>query len=156
VRRTRIVQENFHRDPENWEQIKKIICDLGVPGMSGDETEMDVSSNISPNVRKTVRRSRIPWISSEISDLLHIVDSYDLAAKIESMALPRGNTMLTRLTDSRRDDKSSRAVGHLPRNFYDDGWYQAQTAIAKHHLNVEDDIPIPKLVSTSLRLNFLL
>jgi hypothetical protein len=121
--------------------------------MSGDETETEAS----PGVTKTVRRSRVPWINPEISELLHAVDSYNFAATLESLSAPKGNKMLTRLFESRKDDKRSHPVANLPRNFYDNGWYQARTKTEKCCLGAETkDIPIPKLVSNSLRLSFTL
>ena len=151
LRRVRIVNENSHRDTEIWNRIKEIVRDLGVPGMSEDETETEASLDVP----KTVRRSRVPWINPEISNILHAVDSYNLAAIKESLSVPKGNQMLNRLIESRHE-KTSRAVANLPRNFYDDGWFQARTQTEKCLLGAGMDVPIPKLVSNSLRLSFTL
>ncbi|KAG1862605.1 hypothetical protein F4604DRAFT_1683753 [Suillus subluteus] len=68
-RRRKIVEQNRHHNPQNWDMIKCIIDRLDVDGMSGDET--DTAMGVKP---KIVRHVALPWISPAITDLLHVVE----------------------------------------------------------------------------------
>lgn len=109
--------------------------------MSGDETETPLGAN-----PKKVRRVALPWISPEITGLLHAVESYAPAIYEENMSVPVGNASLPRLMEAKRTSQNSIAIARLPRNWYDGNWYKVNSSSAKALLGVRKDFEIPFLV----------
>jgi len=140
-RRRKIVEQNRHRNPQNWDTIKRIIDRLDVDGMSGDET--DTAIGVKP---KIVRRVALPWISPAITDLLHAVESYAPATYEENMSIPVGNTSLPRYLEARRTSQNSIAIARLPRNWYNDTWYKVNASGIQALLDVRKDFEVPCLV----------
>jgi hypothetical protein len=140
-RRRKIVEQNRHRNPQNWDTIKRIIDRLDVDGMSGDET--DTAIGVKP---KIVRRVALPWISPAITNLLHAVESYAPATYEENMSIPVGNTSLPRYLEARRTSQNSIAIARLPRNWYNDAWYKVNASGIRALLDVRKDFEVPCLV----------
>ncbi|KAG0692290.1 hypothetical protein DFH29DRAFT_1008929 [Suillus ampliporus] len=136
-RRRKIAEQNRHRNPQMWDTIRRIIDQLDVDGMSGDET--DTSIGAKP---KIVRHIALPWISPEITDLLHAVESYTPVTYEENMSVAVGNTLLSRFTEARRTSKNSIAIAQLPRNWYHDNWYKVNSSSAQALLDVHKDFEI--------------
>jgi hypothetical protein len=137
----KIVEQNYHRNPQTWDTIRRIINRLDVDGMSGDETETPLGVN-----PKKLRRVALPWISPEITGLLHAVESYAPATYEENMSVPIGNASLPRLMEAKRTSQNSIAIARLPRNWYDGNWYKVNSSSAKPLLGVRKDFEIPFLV----------
>jgi hypothetical protein len=131
-----------------WDTIRRIIDRLDVDGMSGDETDTPIGAK-----PKIVRRVALPWISPEISDLLHAVESYAPATYEENMSVAVGNTSLSRFTEAKRTSKTSIAIARLPRNWYHDNWYKVNSSSARALLDARKDFEIPRLVRCCI-LNF--
>lgn len=140
-RRRTIAEQNRQRNPQMWDTIRRIIDQLDVDGMSGDETDTPVGAK-----PKVVRRIALPWISPTITDLLHAVESYAPATYEENMTIPVGNTSLSRSMEARRTSKNSIAIAWLPRNWYHDDWYKVNSTSAQALLDVRRDFKIPRLV----------
>ncbi|KAI9455309.1 hypothetical protein HD554DRAFT_2178513 [Boletus coccyginus] len=140
ARRKKIVLENRSRDPETWDAIHKIIIQLDVEGMSGDET--DSSPKFTP---KVLRRLELPWINPAVSQLFRAVESYESALRQENMTEQIGNSSLERRWEVARKDTKSRPVAGLPRNWYNDSWFQALTTGARSMLASSKDVSIPIL-----------
>ncbi|KAG2744787.1 hypothetical protein P692DRAFT_20670034, partial [Suillus brevipes Sb2] len=140
-RRRKIIEQNHHRNPQTWDTIRRIINRLDADGMSGDETETPLGAN-----PKKVRRVALPWISPEITGLLHAVESYAPAIYEENMSVPIGNASLPRLMEAKRTSQNSIAIAGLPRNWYDGNWYKVNSSSAKALLGVRKDFEIPFLV----------
>ncbi|KAG2740865.1 hypothetical protein P692DRAFT_20851248 [Suillus brevipes Sb2] len=139
-RRRKIAEQNRHRNPQMWDTIRRIIDRLDVDGMSGDETDTPIGAK-----PKIVRRVALPWISPEISDLLHAVESYAPATYEENMSVAVGNTSLSRFTEAKRTSKTSIAIARLPRNWYHDNWYKVNSSSARALLDARKDFEIPRL-----------
>ncbi|KAG2116188.1 hypothetical protein BD769DRAFT_1391078 [Suillus cothurnatus] len=139
-RRRKIVEQNRHRNPQNWDTIKRIIDWLDVDGMSGDET--DTAIGVKP---KIVRRVALPWISPAITDLLHAVESYAPATYEENMSIPVGNTSLPRYLEARRTSQNSIAIARLPHNWYNNTWYKVNASGIWALLDVRKDFEVPCL-----------
>jgi hypothetical protein len=124
--------------------------------MSGDETD------VPSRQKKTLRRVALPWIDSTISDLFEAVDSYEEAVGDECLLpiagklLPSlvliyhgavaGNRPLPRSYHPAATDKQYKAIPKLPRNWYDNDWYQTRLPGFRSLLDVGPPIPIPNLV----------
>lgn len=142
ARRQKIVSQNRARDPERWDSIHKMIGRLGVEGMSGDESD-------SPPVSKpkTLRRIELPWIDLSISHLFKSLETYESAVRQENMLEQIGNSSLKRHWEAGRKELRSTPVPGLPRNWYDDLWFQGLTTGARSMLSARKDVDIPSLVS---------
>ncbi|KAG2151552.1 uncharacterized protein EDB93DRAFT_1103005 [Suillus bovinus] len=136
----KIAEQNCHRDPQMWDAIRCIIDQLDVNGMSRDETDTPVG--VKP---KVVRHVALLWISSAITDLLHAVESYAPAMYEENMTIPIGNTSLSCFMEARCTSKNSIAITWLPRNWYHDDWYKANSTSAQALLDICKDFEIPHL-----------
>ncbi|KAF9232692.1 hypothetical protein BU15DRAFT_80961 [Melanogaster broomeanus] len=139
-RRMKIAEQNRSRDPAKWDTIRTIIECLDLEGMSGDET--DSTSGVKP---KVVRRVELPWISSAISTLFNSVESYESALREENMLEKIGNSSLERHFEARRKNGKATAVPGLPRNWYNDNWFQGLTHGAHSMLSACKDVPVPTL-----------
>jgi hypothetical protein len=119
---------------------------LGPEGMSGDETDHDASTR---NVKK-LSKLQLPWISEEVTSLLHNIDSYDAAILDECIAVTkRGNKPLPK-SGSVKQAKQSKAAPKLPRNWYNADWYRSLSPAEKARLRVAKSYAIPYLVGTDL------
>ncbi|KIJ10605.1 hypothetical protein PAXINDRAFT_16440 [Paxillus involutus ATCC 200175] len=140
ARRRRIIDENHSRDPDTWDDIRRIIDRLNIEGISGDET--DTAPGTQP---KVVRRVVLPWLSPFILELFDCVESYNTALHEERMTMHTGNSSLERMFEPRHMDTNAVALDRLPRNWYDEEWYKARSASGRTMLSARKDVPIPTL-----------
>ncbi|KAG2094042.1 uncharacterized protein F5147DRAFT_779138 [Suillus discolor] len=139
-RRIKIVAQNRHRNPDTWDTIKHIINWLDVDGVSGDETDMPIG--VTP---KVIRRVGLPWLNPDITHLLHAVESYAPATHEENMTIPIGNSSLPRILEPKRTAQNSIAIQWLPRNWYNDHWYKANSTSAHALLGARKPLILPTL-----------
>jgi hypothetical protein len=118
----------------------RVIERLNIDGMSGDET--DTPPGVIP---KVTRRVGLPWLSPDITQLLHAVESFTPATYEENMTVPIGNSSLPRILEQKRTAHNSIAIQKLPRNWYDDTWYKANSSSARAFLGVRKAFNIPHL-----------
>lgn len=146
-RRRNAIDENNHRDPAVWGNIKKVLTDIGIQGMSGDETD----SNASSSRFKGMRRLKHPWLNPKIMELWVALDSYEDAINDELLVKirnRRGNAGLPR-SKGARQDSSVPASKFLPRNWYSDDWWKKLSEGAQLEVAAEDPVEIPTLVLRS-------
>ncbi|KIK82126.1 hypothetical protein PAXRUDRAFT_14891 [Paxillus rubicundulus Ve08.2h10] len=89
VQQRRIIDENHSRDPDTWDDIRRIIDHLDIEGISGNKT--DTAPGTQP---KVVRHMVLPWLSPFISELFDCVESYNTALHEERMTVHTGNSSL--------------------------------------------------------------
>ncbi|KAG1734426.1 uncharacterized protein EDB91DRAFT_1250944 [Suillus paluster] len=139
-RRRKIVEQNRHCNPDTWDTIMLIVNRLDLDGMSGDET--DTPLGVIP---KVMRRVGLPWLSPDITRLLHAVESFTPATYEENMTVPIGNSSLPRILEQKCTAHNSIAIQKLPRNWYDDDWYKANSSSARAFLGARKLYNIPHL-----------
>ncbi|KAG2095104.1 uncharacterized protein F5147DRAFT_778799 [Suillus discolor] len=139
-RRIKIVAQNRHRSPDTWDTIEHIINRLDVDGVSGDETDTPIGAT-----PKVVRRVNFPWLNPDITHLLHAVESYAPATHKENMTIPIGNSSLPHILEPKRTAQNSIAIQRLPRNWYNDHWYKANSTSARALLGARKSLIIPTL-----------
>ncbi|KAG1853457.1 hypothetical protein DFJ58DRAFT_841640 [Suillus subalutaceus] len=131
----KIVAQNRHRNPDIWDTIGRIIDRLDVDGVSGDETDTPIGA-----IPKVVRRVGRPWLNPDITQLLHVVETYAPATHEENMTTPIGNSSLLRILEQKRAAQNSIAIQQLPRNWYNDHWYKANSTSARALLETKSII----------------
>jgi hypothetical protein len=136
-----IAEENEHRDRLPWKLAREAVDAVGADGMSGEETDGQISGR-----EKQLVRVPVQWINSELTELFHTMDTWKSAVNDESMVSSRGNRPIARLAKS-KEPAVGNAVKGLPRNWYEDIWYKSQSDPKKLMLNVIPTRPIPSLVS---------
>ena len=67
---------------------------------------------------------------------------------MENMLEQIGNSSLKQYWEAGRKEVKSAPVPGLPRNWYNDDWFQGLTVGARSMLSVQKDIAIPGLVSS--------
>ncbi|KAG2352804.1 hypothetical protein BDR07DRAFT_1497591 [Suillus spraguei] len=123
-----------------WDTIGRIINRLDVNGVSGDETDTPIGAT-----PKVVRRVGLPWLNPDVTQLLHAVESYAAATHEENMTIPIGNSSLPRVLEPKRTAQNSIAIQRLPRNWYNDNWYQANSTSARALLGARKSLILPTL-----------
>ncbi|KAG1796869.1 hypothetical protein EV424DRAFT_1546852 [Suillus variegatus] len=139
-RHRKIVAQNRHRNPDTWDTIGRIIDRLDVDGVSRDETDTPIGA-----IPKVVRRVGLPWLNPDITQLLHAVETYAPATHEENMTIPIGNSSLPRILEQKRAAQNSIAIQRLPRNWYNDHWYKANSSSARALLETRKSLIIPAL-----------
>lgn len=128
-----------------WDAIHKIITQLNVEGMSGDET--DSPPRFTP---KVLRCLELPWVNPAVSQLFKADESYELALHQENMTEQIGNSSLEHHWEAARKDTKSCPVAGLPHNWYNESWFQALTARACLMLASSKDVRTLMLVCITL------
>jgi len=128
--RHQITEENENRDPESWKAAREAIDALGPDGMSGEETESEVSGQEKQRVGVPVQ-----WVNHKLMEMCHAVDTWESTINDQSFSSPRGNRPLTRLPRSKKSDPGKPTKG-LPQNWYDDTWFKSQPDSKKLLLNI--------------------
>jgi len=109
----------------------------------------DEDTDTESKQEKKLIRYKVPWLNHEIANLLHAVDTYEMAIDDECMAnRRRGNRPLPRLPEDREGakPKASRAVPKLPCNWYNGRWYGGLSLGEKTMLCARREREIPHLV----------
>ncbi|KAG1766577.1 hypothetical protein EDD22DRAFT_950504 [Suillus occidentalis] len=128
-RHQKIVEQNRHQNRETWDTIMCVIEQLNIDGMSGDET--DTPPGVIP---KVTRRVDLPWLSPDITWLLHAVESFTPATYKENMTVPIGNSSLPHILEQKCMAHNSIVIQKLLHNWYDDTWFNARfQAMPKFH-----------------------
>lgn len=139
--RLQICAENMHRDREQWGATQKVINAVGADGMSGEETDEP-----QPRIAKSLSRVPAAWISSELPSLFAVVDTYREAFRDELFVNDtRGNKPLPRSGRSKEPTNKIPFVKGLPRNYYDNRWFQAKGEGGQEHVTQNKkkrDLPI--------------
>ncbi|KIK73067.1 hypothetical protein PAXRUDRAFT_21266 [Paxillus rubicundulus Ve08.2h10] len=135
----KIAVQNRSQDPEKWDVIQMITQWLDVEGMSGDETDYILGT------KKVVRRIELPWISPVISNLFKSIESYQSAFQEGNMLEKVGNTSLEHRWEAGRKVRKAAAIPGLPRNWYNDKWFQGLSPSAHLMLSVSKDVQVPSL-----------
>lgn len=116
--------------------------------MSSDESENE-------GVVKKTRRVRKGWVSPEVSRVWQEVERYHQSIKPENK---RGNMGLERAFAHHRTNVH-RIVAGLPKNYYDNLWWQSLTASEQDNLDPQPPKPLPDCnvcVAIYPRVSFLL
>jgi hypothetical protein len=128
-----IIYKYLDNNPDLWAAIARISLRLGTDGVSSDETDEDIGV-------KSVRRIRKGWLSQDISNVWRVVEAYHQErTKGENR---RGNKPLLRDPVSLHNSFHLPVKG-LPRNYYDDIWYQSLTPseLRALHARASDVLP---------------
>ena len=122
-RRKTIIKRHKEESPQ-WADTLVTLDLLGPAGMSSDETDTEARAQ-EP---KRVRRVTLPWVNPAISQLFHAVDTYvdDPMGGFPGLNTQnkRGNKPLPRIYAATRTNTSRRPKLNLPRNFYNQDWWQ--------------------------------
>jgi hypothetical protein len=121
--------------------VREAVDAVGADGMSGEESDGEVSGREKQLVRVPVK-----WINSELAGLFHAIDTWKSAVDDEGFLPTRGNRPLNRVSTS-KEPAVGRATKGLPRNWYDDIWYKSQSDAKKISLKTMPPQSIPCLVS---------
>jgi hypothetical protein len=130
----------------NWKAAREAVDAVGVDGMSGEETDGNISGR-----QKQLAQVPVRWINSELSHLFHNIDSWKSAITDEGFVNARGNRPFTR-SPTIKEPVSRKVTKGLLRNWYDDTWYKSQSDAQKRRLNPTSVRPIPTLVSSVICL----
>lgn len=139
-RRHTVAEENTHGGPSAWKEAREAVDAVGVDGMSGEETDGEVSTREKQLIRVPVR-----WINPELTRLFHAMDTWKAAVDDEGFKA-RGNRPFIRPSKSKEPATGTVRKG-LPRNWYDDSWYRSQSDAKKVLLGAAAQRKIPALVS---------
>lgn len=127
------ISKYLDNNPELWAAIAKISLRLGPDGVSSDETDNGIGM-------KTTKRVRKAWLSQDISDIWRVVEAYH-QERTEGENR-RGNKQLSRNPVSSRQSFHMLVKG-LPRNYYDDIWYQSRTPAEMKALRAQPPEALP-------------
>lgn len=128
----------------NWKAAREAIDAVGADGMSGEETDDEVSGR-----QKELARVPVRWINPELTRLFHTVDSWKAAIADEGFVSTRGNRPFAR-SSTIKEPAMGTVTKRLPRNWYDNYWYMSQTDPQKRLLNATSSRIIPTLVRAIL------
>lgn len=146
-RRKTIIERHKEESPQ-WADALVTLNLLGAAGMSSDETDTEARGAQEP---KRVRRVTLPWVNPAISQLCHAVDTYvdDPMGGFPGLNAQnkRGNKPLPRIYTATRTNTSRRPKLNLPRNFYNQAWWQQLKPYQQNAMCADEDRPIPHLVS---------
>ena len=123
---------------------------MGTCGMSDDETDEELSSP----PYKAVRRRRIEWLSEEITNMMHDIDTYTIPVAFGETC---GNKPLPRDIQHRAVDcvKMRQPLPGLPVNYYDADFLRRCGTADRLRLDLRKDQPIPSLVRILLVLSII-
>lgn len=82
------------------------------------------------------------WRSAEVNELLRFIDDNRTTKNAYGTPLP-GSTPSVRVWGRHGPFSQKSAVAGLPRNFYDNVWFDALTEIEKAHLDALGPIELP-------------
>lgn len=163
--RLQVCDDNNHRDSQNWSGARDAVAAVGLRGMSGDETDA-----CTGRIKDTVR-IRVPWLNQALAATFHTIDTYSKAIDYESFRTPasmnkyqkqispRGNPGLRCSTRDASDREGlpthKLAVYGLPRNWYDDAWYNGLSQPQRRIVNAAPVRPLPILVSFNTAMVYI-
>lgn len=124
---------------------------MGVDGMSSDETD---SSPNGPQEGRKIRRVHKKWISAELTDLYHTIDTYYSSYYLDGRPKP-GFKSLPRILDPIRTSSRAPVIG-LPVNFYDPLFFRTIKDFERLDLRIADEYLLPTIVSLFLTSSLLM
>lgn len=141
-------EENDHRSPENWQLAKKVVEHVGLHGMSGEETDEDPGTTPRKREKRFLVRP-VKWMNPELQRLFKTIDTYENAIDREGFSSSsRGPVPYVRVsTTCYRPVPRLVKIAEMPRNYYDDTWYQGKNDGEQKSLKAHQDSTIPSLVS---------
>jgi hypothetical protein len=151
-RRVNTVALHYNTNPETWNRIHQVLLELGIDGMSSDESEDEIPRpRRSDREMKRVRRVALEWLNPKFSELWASVETYE-NVPFDAILQRRGNAALSCQFIPKRVDKKRVTVIGLPRNWYDEDWYRSLQSFQQKKLQSRTDEPIPDLVCGLLLL----
>lgn len=115
-----------------WELLFAMVETLGSDGHSSDESDDEDKKAVLIK----------DWRSAEVGELLRFIDENRTTTNSYGTTLP-GTLPSVRVRGNYGPISSKTAVAHLPRNFYDDAWYNTLTHIEKVQLGAVDVVELP-------------
>ncbi|KAJ3563555.1 hypothetical protein NP233_g8866 [Leucocoprinus birnbaumii] len=116
-----------------WKKMSKDTC-------SGDEAESDPETHATRYVIKTPK-----WRNSLVTPWFRAWDALSISFRYGSDGKLLGPGQFPRIRISPSDeieDRDAKAPPGLPRNFYDDDWYQSLDATGRRKLNAQPRIDL--------------
>lgn len=112
-----------------WARIPPEAC-------SGDEEISSLDSALTVIVEPV-------WRSEEVRVWFRAFDALNTAFRFRDGYPKRGNWPTYRVqTSTPRKDTTHRLVPHLPRNFYDDTWFQGLSDMERRRLDAQDELDL--------------
>ncbi|KAH6903635.1 hypothetical protein BKA70DRAFT_1227571 [Coprinopsis sp. MPI-PUGE-AT-0042] len=142
-KKRRLISSEARDDPEEakaWEEIDRVVEELGAGGMSSDESEYD---EYEKKAAHTNIRS-LPWRAEGIEELMKIIDR-DAVNSTAGGFQRGGNPGLTRVRKLAPVASRRLAMRGLPRNYYDEDWLNQLPPRQKKALGALDPRPLPEL-----------
>ena len=106
-------------DVSAWQWMEQVLRHLGEDGMSSDESDVEGELNTT-----VFRVKTMPW-RRNIDGELNIIDKQRL--KDKDIFSPRGSRPAPRIRHHRNPPSDRRHVSNLPREFYDNDWFEEKT-----------------------------
>ena len=119
--------------------MQKYIAALGAAGMSDDESIDGAEEGVQA---LTYEATQLPWRAKWLTkvvrtmDLLHLSSHFTANGKVKKGAFPR-----LRVTGKKVDEEAVPPAG-LPRNFYDEEWYNNQDEFTRLNLQAKEPVEI--------------
>lgn len=110
---------------ENWAFMYDVVETLGLDGMSSDESEPEENGTRRPY--KKVRVKTRVWRSKTLESYLKLIDR-ERNFKNALGNDPAGTKPTIRVRPAHNFSSTRFIPPHLPRNFYDNDWYNGLTA----------------------------
>lgn len=83
------------------------------------------------------------WRSDRVRKWFRIFDALHMVRRFEGGIPKRGNWPTIRTeTNPVRVDRTCKAVKQLPRNFYDDQWYNSLNDFERSHINAQPEVSL--------------
>ncbi|KAH6902934.1 hypothetical protein BKA70DRAFT_1228108 [Coprinopsis sp. MPI-PUGE-AT-0042] len=142
-KKRRLISSEARDDPEEakaWDEIDRVVEELGAGGMSSDESEYD---EYEKKAAHTNIRS-LPWQAEGIEELMKIIDR-DAVNSTAGGFQRGGNPGLTRVRKLAPVASRRLAMRGLPRNYYDEDWLNQLPPRQKKALGALDPRPLPEL-----------
>ena len=126
-----MIDAQNNRD-ESWSFLHRLMTTLGRDGMSSDETEVEDQHGYRRPYKKC-RVKRRAWRSKQLEPYMKMVDRECNRKNVYGNDRP-GNRPHVRVRPARKVSQRRNIPPYLPRNFYDDDWYDGLTAMQKREL----------------------
>ncbi len=110
-----------------WDRIPPEAC-------SGDEEISTPDGELTMIIEPS-------WRSEEVRLWFRAFDALNTAFRFRDGYPKRGNWPKYRIqTNASRKDTTHRLIPHLPRNFYDDTWFQALNDMDRQRLDAQEEL----------------
>lgn len=130
-------------DAEPWVGAMGVVTQLDALGMSSDESEDEGSGVVR------YRRVAKPWLSSEVTNLMHHIDNKYSQHGPNGKRKP-GAPRINRCIETIKESGRAPLRG-LPSNFYDDLYLSSLTPMARTRLRMSSPMAIPDFMVSRAR-----